>query len=197
MLEYLLLVLTLLLLMFLPGYTLIMALFPSRGELDERDDTIFRLALAIILSLVISGGVFSFMALMPGRPLTATNMAGSLVAITAGLFLMGYLRGAYPWLGREAPITVSLSLSRADQPLHDELEAKRKVLDRQIASARRRYDRDPSDRLSDRIKRLEIERDLVVREMELLEKPEELRALHLRAQALVRRWGRLNRLEAA
>ena len=44
----------LLLILFLPGFFFIQALFPRRNELDENDDFLYRLILAVAMSIVVS-----------------------------------------------------------------------------------------------------------------------------------------------
>ena len=41
------------LVLFLPGYTLIQALFPRRGELDEEFDTLYRITLGMAMSICV------------------------------------------------------------------------------------------------------------------------------------------------
>ena len=43
----------LLLVLFIPGYTLIQAMFPRRGELDEEFDTLYRVTLGMAMSICI------------------------------------------------------------------------------------------------------------------------------------------------
>ncbi|MEC9332569.1 MAG: DUF1616 domain-containing protein, partial [Candidatus Thermoplasmatota archaeon] len=43
----------LLLVLFLPGYTLIQAMFPRRGELDEEFDTLYRVTLGMAMSICV------------------------------------------------------------------------------------------------------------------------------------------------
>ncbi len=169
-------------------------MFPCRNEVDSEDDLVIRISLGVILSIVLSGSLLSLLALQPGRPMTAANLAALLAAVSALLFLVGYLRGAYPWLGGpEAPAVAGPALPREDQVLRDEFEAKLKVTERDLAKVQKAALSSSSSKLQARIKLLKVERDLLLREMELLETPEELRKLHERAQVLVRRWGRIDK----
>ena len=43
----------LLLVLFIPGYTLIQAMFPRKGELDEEFDTLYRITLGMAMSICI------------------------------------------------------------------------------------------------------------------------------------------------
>ncbi len=86
-----------LMLFFLPGFTLINALFPRKGELDEEYDILYRIGLGIGMSIAISiiigyilGGLFA--------AFYAENIAISLIVVTLIFFFVGLIRGAYPTL---------------------------------------------------------------------------------------------------
>ncbi len=87
---------------FLPGYMLVNLLFPRKGELDPEYDQVYRVALGMGMSVVI--------AILVGFGLNAisTEEHGyvssgplwiSLSAVMLAFFLLGWFRGAYPWLG--------------------------------------------------------------------------------------------------
>ena len=86
----------------LPGYTLIGALFPRKGELDPEYDVIYRITLGMGMSVIT--------AIMVGFGLNAisTEEHGyvtpgplwALLLLSTGVFaLIGWLRGAYPSAG--------------------------------------------------------------------------------------------------
>ncbi|OGS41784.1 MAG: hypothetical protein A3K67_07275 [Euryarchaeota archaeon RBG_16_62_10] len=92
----------LLIVFFLPGYTLVNLLFPRKGELDPEYDIVYRVALGMGLSVVIS--------IMAGFGLNAISTeehgyvsAGPLWAVlgsaTAMFAFLGWYRGAYPMAG--------------------------------------------------------------------------------------------------
>lgn len=92
----------LLMVFFLPGYTLVNLLFPRKGELDPEYDIVYRVALGMGLSVVIS--------IMAGFGLNAISSeeqgyvsAGPLWAVlgsaTALFAFLGWYRGAYPMAG--------------------------------------------------------------------------------------------------
>jgi hypothetical protein len=91
---------------FLPGYTLVNLMFPRKGELDPEYDQVYRLALGMGLSIVIS--------ILVGFGLNALSTEGHglvtpgplwtvLIALTAVFGALGWLRGAYPGAGAIHP----------------------------------------------------------------------------------------------
>ncbi|MCI4371055.1 MAG: DUF1616 domain-containing protein [Thermoplasmata archaeon] len=112
----------LVLLFFLPGYLLIHALYPRKGELDREYDTLYRLTLGIVLSIAVT--VFWSFFLNSLGVDTATglgyvvgpNIAGGLLGLAAAFFVLGWWRGAYPWMARLHP-----SLARVPKPGPGEL----------------------------------------------------------------------------
>ena len=107
----------LVLLFFLPGWLLINALYPRKGELDREYDALYRLTLGIVLSIAVT--VFwSFLLNSFGvNPTTmrgyvdSANIAGGLVGLSALFFVLGWWRGSYPWMVRLHP-----SLARMPKP---------------------------------------------------------------------------------
>ncbi len=97
------LLLSVLFMFFLPGYTLINAVYPGKGELHERLDTLYRIVYSIGLSVsivVISGFLLGH---LPGRGFVSINMWISLISLTALFFFIGWYRGAYQILGLISP----------------------------------------------------------------------------------------------
>lgn len=109
-----------LLIFFIPGYTLVQAMFPRKGELDLEYDGLYRLALSMGLSIAIvifDGFLLDWLSRdfglqsSPGIGLLkGPYISLSLWIITAVFFVIGWYRGAYPLLGiihpklyREAP----------------------------------------------------------------------------------------------
>jgi hypothetical protein len=121
----------LLLVLFLPGYTLIQAMFPRRGELDEEFDTLYRVTLGMAMSIC----VVILIGFVLGNPSlgSAPDWGGwsdgdkgyfqtffitvSLTAATLLFFGIGWFRGAYPWMANVHP-----SLARAPPGLRIESE---------------------------------------------------------------------------
>ena len=121
----------LLLVLFLPGYTLIQAMFPRRGELDEEFDTLYRVTLGMAMSIC----VVILIGFVLGNPSlgNAPDWDGwsdgdkgyfqtffisvFLAAVTLLFFAIGWFRGAYPWMANVHP-----SLARAPPGLRIESE---------------------------------------------------------------------------
>lgn len=112
----------LVLLFFLPGFLLINALYPRKGELDREYDGLYRLTLGIVLSIAVT--VFWSFFLNSLGVIEATdfgyvvpsNIAGGLLGLSAAFFVLGWWRGAYPWMVRVHP-----SLARVPKPGPGEL----------------------------------------------------------------------------
>ena len=108
----------LLLVLFVPGYTLIQALFPRKGELDEEFDTLYRITLGMALSIcvvILVGFVLGNPALgnAPNWGNWSNGDKGyfqtffitiSLLVISVIFFVVGWYRGAYPWTANLHPI---------------------------------------------------------------------------------------------
>lgn len=154
-LETLQLVLALLFLFFLPGWTLVNLLFPRKGELDREYDFLYRITLGIVMSVVVTillgFGLNSLGVDSTGFGyVTATNTWLGLVGITAIFLVAGWWRGAYPLLGRLHPalvrspppdkhsMTAELENDRKTLAKLRELSAEREKLRRRIKDYERR-----------------------------------------------------------
>jgi hypothetical protein len=87
---------------FLPGYTLVAALFPRKGELDPEYDIVYRIALGMGLSIVIAiivGFALNAISTEVNGYVSAGPLWISLISVTAFFFAAGWFRGAYPWMG--------------------------------------------------------------------------------------------------
>jgi len=92
------------LILFLPGFFLVMALFPKKNELSEEDDWLYRMVLAVVLSIVIS----IILAFIIGQfgvnedtgmgYFTPLYIVPSLLGICVVLLVIGVVRGAYPFI---------------------------------------------------------------------------------------------------
>lgn len=91
---------------FLPGYTMVNMMFPRKGELDPEYDQVYRAALGMGLSIVIS--------ILVGFGLNAASTEGhglvtsgplwaALLSLTALFVFIGWFRGAYPGAGSLHP----------------------------------------------------------------------------------------------
>lgn len=101
---------------FIPGYVLVNALYPRKGELDREYDTLYRITLGIVLSIAVtvlwSFLLNSFGVSPEGKGyVVGTNIAAGLIGLSVLFFGIGWWRGAYPWMVRVHP-----SLARAPAP---------------------------------------------------------------------------------
>lgn len=112
MLEILRIIAALFLLFFLPGYMLVQAMFPRKGELDPEFDLLYRITLSMGLSIVFTIFVcFGLNSLGVSEEtgmgyVTAWPITLSLLWVSLILFLIGWFRGAYPFLGRLHPALI-------------------------------------------------------------------------------------------
>ena len=107
----------LLLIFLLPGYALVNALYPRKGELDREYDGLYRVTLGIVLSIAVTvlwSFLLNSLGVDPGTGLGQVrdvNIAAGLLGLTAAFFVAGWWRGAYPWMVRLHP-----SLARTPAP---------------------------------------------------------------------------------
>jgi len=92
----------LLLIFFLPGFTFVKAMFPRKEELDKEYGTLYQIVLGIGMSIVITiivGIVLGSMPLTNDKgQFTPVNIILLLSVITILLFIIGVSRGSYPLL---------------------------------------------------------------------------------------------------
>ncbi len=92
----------LLLIFFLPGFTFVKALFPKKEELDKEFGTLYQVVLGIGMSIVITiivGIVLGSLPLTNGKgQFTSVNIILMLSVITILLFIIGIFRNSYPGL---------------------------------------------------------------------------------------------------
>ncbi|MBE28427.1 MAG: hypothetical protein CMB06_04870 [Euryarchaeota archaeon] len=129
--NYLRVIAGLLLVLFLPGYTLIQAMFPRKGELDEEFDVLYRVTLGMAMSIcvvILIGFILGNPSLGNAPDWDGLSDGGkgyfqtffvtlSLIGITLIFFVTGWYRGAYPWMANIHP-----SLARAAPGLRIESE---------------------------------------------------------------------------
>jgi hypothetical protein len=94
----------LLLLFLLPGYALVRALFPGRGQISQEHEGWYLFFLTVLMGAVLAilygfGLVAVSQALGGGGLFTPGLYWGGLALLTLGLFVVGWSRGAYPFLG--------------------------------------------------------------------------------------------------
>ena len=112
----------LILLFFLPGYLLINALYPRKGELDREYDGLYRLTLGLVLSIAVTVFWSFFLNSLGVNEATnlgyvvTPNIAGGLIGLSLAFFAFGWWRGAYPWMAKVHP-----ALARVPKPGPGEL----------------------------------------------------------------------------
>jgi hypothetical protein len=130
-LEALRFIFGLLLIFVLPGTMLIKAMFPRKGELDEEYNRLYVLTLGMATSVcltILVGFVLGSLPLQDDGKgwFRAGYISVSLAGLTVIFFLMGWWRGAYPWLGlvhpRMARFPVPVDAPRGTRR-HDQLMA--------------------------------------------------------------------------
>ena len=168
-------VLALLVLFFLPGYTLINALFPGKGELDLELDQLYRIGLGMAMSIAIS--ILVGFALGYAGLFYAEYLWASLLGLSGIFFTVGLLRGAYPRIGEYLGIEARRLERRGGPELRElyELIKKRRALECEIE-------------MCDRWMRRGVKGDWVKRKKELIE---EIKALDERIDEMR---GRLDEL---
>lgn len=187
-----------LLIFILPGLFLVNLLFPRRGELDREYDAVYRLTLGIVLSIAVTV-LWGFFLNSLGVQNTATGMgwvqapfiAAGLIGLTVLFFVLGWWRGAYPWLARVHPALTRMPkpgreslLTDAERDHHvrmklEDLAGQRERLRRTIKDLERRMQLHSADARSHyEGKRDEAKADLKRVETEL-KKLEEERATEL------------------
>ena len=88
----------------LPGYTLVNAVFPSKGEFDDDFDLIYRITFGIGMSVVITILVGFSLGIAPLINLGSgyfnyLNVLITLSSLTVIFFVVCWWRGAYRWMG--------------------------------------------------------------------------------------------------
>jgi hypothetical protein len=153
-LEIVQLLVALVLMFFLPGWTLVNALFPRKGELDREYDVLYRITLGIVMSIVVVilyGFGLNSLGVQPSGfgYFNAENLWAGLTLTALAFFVAGWWRGAYPFLGRLHPklarmpppdkhtMTAELEHDKATLAKLRELATEREKLRRRI----RDYDR--------------------------------------------------------
>ena len=101
----------------LPGVLLVNVLYPRRGELDREYDVLYRLTLGIVLSIAVTVLWGFFLNALGVNEATGLGyvqtpyIASGLVGLSLLFFVLGWFRGAYPWMARVHP-----SLTRVPKP---------------------------------------------------------------------------------
>lgn len=144
-LEILRVVFGLLLIFVVPGTLLVKAMFPRPGELDKEYNAIYVLTIGMAVSVcltILVGFVLGSIEPPEGAKgyFDTPYIVGSLVGLSAVFLVIGWWRGAYPWLG-----LIHKKLARFPQPADapvgtrrdDELLARIEALSKEADSLKR------------------------------------------------------------
>jgi hypothetical protein len=148
---------------FLPGFFLVNALYPRKGELDKDYDALFRLTLGIVMSVVIVIMIGFILNAFGTDPDTGKGYFRAeliwpiLIILTVFFFIAGWYRGAYPIMGKIHPsllrfagrepqsVIVDLKEERETVRAFRELSEDREKLRRRIKDYERRSKRQTGD----------------------------------------------------
>ncbi|HII40016.1 MAG TPA: DUF1616 domain-containing protein [Thermoplasmata archaeon] len=110
----------------LPGLLLVNVLYPRRGELDREYDALYRLTLGIVLSIAVTvlwGFFLNSLGVQPGGVtgyVQAPEIAEGLIGLSVLFFVLGWWRGAYPWMARVHPSLARVPKAGPESLLTDE-----------------------------------------------------------------------------
>ncbi|MFQ6060413.1 MAG: DUF1616 domain-containing protein [Thermoplasmata archaeon] len=140
----------------IPGFFLVNALFPRKGELDKDYDMLYRITLGIVMSVIIviiMGFVLNAFGQDPetGKGYFRSELIWPiLVGFAVLFFIIGWYRGAYPVLGKIHPSLLRFARREPQSVIADlkedketliafrELSEKREKLRRQLKEYERR-----------------------------------------------------------
>ena len=103
MLDLIQLAFGLLLIFFLPGFTLMRMVFPRPEELDVDMGILFQVVMGAVMSIVFAVLIGFVLGSPVLKGFTATNLWLTLGGLTLAFFFIGWYRGAYQFLGRLHP----------------------------------------------------------------------------------------------
>lgn len=161
--------LSVLFMFFLPGYTLINAIYPGKGELDEELDILYRIAYSIGISVAVVVIIGFILGHTFNGGFKAINIWVSLVSLTILFFFIGWYRGAYQSLSFISP---RLTMAEPVVSKHgdenskkvkrlQELAKKRVILKKKIKSSKDEGERKKAERELEKIEKKlkELEKD--------------------------------------
>lgn len=127
-------ILVLVVVFFLPGFFLVNALYPRKGELDKDYDALYRITLGLVMSVVIViivGFVLNAFGRDPdtGKGYFQAELIWPiLIGLSIFLFIAGWYRGAYPLLGKIHPSLLRFARREPQSVIVDIKEEKETVL---------------------------------------------------------------------
>ena len=142
----------LILVFLLPGLLLVNVLYPRRGELDREYDALYRLTLGIVLSIAVTvlwGFFLNSLGVQPGGVtgyVQAPEIAEGLIGLSVLFFVLGWWRGAYPWMARIHPSLTRVPKAGPESLLTEEAKDHRiRMRLEQLAESRERLRRTIKD----------------------------------------------------
>lgn len=145
-------ILALLIIFFLPGFFLVNALFPRKGELDREYDALYRITLGIVMSIIVVvllGFGLNSLGVNPSTNkgyFVPEYIWGGLGILTLVFFLIGWWRGAYPFLAKLHPSLLRLPSREPQSVIADIGEDKKVILKfQELAEERERLRRQIKD----------------------------------------------------
>ncbi len=98
----------LILLFLLPGFAIVYAIYPRKGDLDLQYDNIYRFFLSVgfsVVAVIISGFILNMFGVKDDGTgyFTSFNIIAFLLAITVIGLLVAWFRGAFPLLAKVHP----------------------------------------------------------------------------------------------
>ena len=169
-----------------PGFTLIRLIFPRRGELGGDYEMLYQFILSLMVSvliLVMVDFLLDALSDVAGYGLVRPNyILGCLVILCAGFFLIGWWRGAYPFMGwlhpslmrHPQPLVLGVVTTRKRQSILEEMDDvahEIRVVRAEIAGCERKIS---SSKGADRVRHMEKRKQLNDRLLELSNKFREL-----------------------
>lgn len=103
MLDLIQIIMGLLLIFFLPGFTLMRMLFPRAEELDTEMGLLFQMVIGAVMSVVISVLIGFVLGSPVLKGFTALNLWLTLGGMSLAFFIYGWWRGAYQFMGKLHP----------------------------------------------------------------------------------------------
>ncbi len=103
MLDLIQIVMGLLLIFFLPGFTLMRMLFPRAEELDTEMGLLFQMVIGAVMSVVISVLIGFVLGSPVFKSFTGLNLWITLGGMSLAFFIYGWWRGAYQFIGKLHP----------------------------------------------------------------------------------------------
>jgi hypothetical protein len=103
MLDLIQIIMGLLLIFFLPGFTLMRMLFPRAEELDTEMGLLFQMVIGAVMSVVISVLIGFVLGSPVFKGFTAVNLWLTLGGMSLAFFIYGWWRGAYQFMGKLHP----------------------------------------------------------------------------------------------